>query len=184
MKSRRSFIAYLAILFAAGVTLASAQQTTEIANLSTHNSPTADWTRTTATFKNWHGKLYVVTLDHPGHRTTCKLQSIDTTGLTCAASGLHSAHTFAADNIATLITPSYHETFWGYLLIGAVIGAGILTGGAFLAAVSTAGAVVVCVFGSLFLLSWPVGLIGADTKDTPESILYQRPNTPLTIHPH
>jgi hypothetical protein len=182
MQSRLTLIAYLATLFTLGAALASAQQapaSSQTAAIPLHGDAAHDWPQTVAPFKSSHGKLYVVTLDHPHHHYTCNLQAIDDAGLTCAAAGLHPARTFARATIAALISPGHHDSVWSYLLIGAVIGAGILTAGAFLAAASTAAAISLYVLGSVFLMIWPIGLMG--DNDGADQLLYQRPNTPLTV---
>jgi hypothetical protein len=161
--------------------IVEAQSSTDTAAIPFNGSPTADWTSTIQTVRGWHSKLYVVTVDRPGHRYNCNVQSIDASGITCAPSGLHDARTFAQDKIAALIKPGFHEKIWPAVFGCLAVGDGMIVAGYFLASIVFPPAIALYVVGSLVVLASGAIAIGSGNSDTPDSVFYQRPNSPLTV---
>jgi hypothetical protein len=119
-------------------------------------------------------KVNVVTLTRPGVRQKCKVIDLTEDTLTCASSHHRAPTAYKSEDIAALIDPPNHADRNAQLAIAAV-------DAVFLAAsffVPLAPSIILrVVTGILF-----EGLAWVDEDDrNNESLLYQRPNTPLTI---
>lgn len=121
-------------------------------------------------------KLYVITLDAPNRRHTCRVQSFAVDKLVCKHA-IGSPHAYELNQIAALIIPGDDVSTRRILLgLTAGIGAGIW-GTVVLAATCPACAIATGI--AAFILFAAVGAIGM-TDDVPDRLLYLAPGQQLS----
>jgi hypothetical protein len=124
-------------------------------------------------------EVVVVTISRPGVRQKCKFPDLTADTLTCAASHHHSPTTYTREDIAALIHPRSHEER-NIMLIPAVLMGALIASSFF---VPLGWAITLRVFAFLSFCTFGAMGIGATGDDhNHDIVLYQRPNTPLTIH--
>ena len=123
-------------------------------------------------------EVVVVTLTRPGVRQKCEFPDLTADTLTCAASHRHPPTTFKREDVAALIHPRSHEER-NIMLIPIALMAASLVASFF---VPLAWSITLRVFTGLCFGVFGAMGIGATGSDRNSDILlYQRPNTPLTI---
>jgi len=139
----------------------------------------ADWPAATRYASQGH-KLAIVTIAKPGIRQSCNVGEITEDSIVCRAVH-HKKITYQRDEIASIIDPPSHSER-NIMLIPIVLLAASLAGSFF---VPLAWSITLRIVAGLSLCVFGADGIGAAGTDHNNDILiYQRPNTPLTIHLH
>jgi hypothetical protein len=114
----------------------------------------------------------------PGVRQRCSLHEIDEDSLVCLDRNLKQI-VYHQDEIAAIVDPRYHGDR-NATIIGFGVLAALLAGSFF---VPLGWSITLRFFAgyTLFALPW---LVDEGTDRDHDRVLYQRPNTPLTIHLH
>jgi hypothetical protein len=122
--------------------------------------------------------LQVITVARPGVRQRCSLREIDEDSLVCLDRNLNHI-VYHQDEIATVIDPRYHGDRQA-TIIGFGIFAALLAGSFF---VPLGWSITLRFFAgyTLFALPW---LVDEGIDHAHDTLLYQRPNTTLTVHLH
>ena len=121
--------------------------------------------------------IEVLTLQQPGLLHKCHVRSVTADTLTCRRNLSHKTVTYQRDDIAALIDPPNH-TDRNAMLIPLALTAASLAGSFF---VPLGWAITLRIFSGLFLLADGAMGIGAVGDHDNDKLLYQRPNTPLTV---
>jgi hypothetical protein len=172
----RSLLALSLIYCTTATALAQSSPTPPPTTAPTAKSVT-DWPSPNR-FPTYSHALQVITLARPGVRQRCDLQVIDTDSITCMDRNWNRIH-YQRDEIAAIVDPRGHGDLLETLLFsGFVIAA--LTGSFF-----------VPLGWSVFLRCVTVVYLGVlSSAASPASgrnhdhLLYQHPNTTLTVHLH
>jgi len=132
----------------------------------------------TASGSSHHRKiLQVVTLSQPGVRHSCHLRSLTDDAITCRPNLSHKTTTYQRDDVAAVIDPPDHSDR-NTMLIPLALTAASLAGSFF---VPLGWAITLRIFSGLFLCADGAMGIGAAGDHDNDVLLYQRPNTPLTV---
>jgi hypothetical protein len=124
----------------------------------------------------------IVTVANPNVRQHCHLRELTTDTITCKAARHHAEAVFNRLDVLAFIAPPSHANLIGFLEVGAIVGA-VLAASFF---VPFGWAITIrVVAGFLFYGGWAgVGDIADHSMSdhNHDILLYQRPNTLLTIH--
>jgi hypothetical protein len=148
----------------------------------------ADWPAPAPSEKLPQSNLDIVTIDQPTIRQRCRVREIQHDTITCHAAHHRPDFVYRREAILALIAPPSHEN-----LIGIATAAGLVA--ATLAAsffVPFAWSLTLRIIaGFLFFAGWAAnGVVQDDLAaigyhdHNNDILLYQRPNTPLTLHLH
>ena len=123
-----------------------------------------------------YGLLEVITVSGPGIRHPCRVHSISTDAITCGIGFARKPVRYQRDNVAALVYAPDHSG--EHLSIGliSVAVAGTVASSIFLPPLAAVAIGVPSIYFSLFSAMF------ADSDHFNEDLLYQRSNTPLTIH--
>lgn len=185
----------LRILLAASLiyctTLAATAQSTEAITAPPPPRPrahksTSDWPDPAPAEKLPYRTLDIVTINEPNVRQHCRVHDVEAQTITCR-NHRHQADTiYHRDDIVALIEPPAHENLISFMEAAGIVGA-TLAASFF---VPLAGSIILRIItGFLFFGAWyatgtaydELAAIGySDHND--DILLYQRPDTTLTIH--
>lgn len=179
----RILVVFVGLLAGTLVVTATAQETglPAPAAVADKQSP-PEWKLLARAYQN--ERLILVTASEPGVRHRCKLESLSGKEIVCKGRlGLKT--TYGDDDVMALIRPGKHTHVLLWFLGIIAIGGGVAIGGYFAASVAIAAAVPLALLALAIVIS--AGLVGlvmamkGEESDRPESIIYQRPGTELTI---
>jgi hypothetical protein len=125
-------------------------------------------------------EVIVVTLARPGIRQRCRVPELTLDTLTCESPHHRASTIYQREDIAALIAPPSHQER-NIMLIPVALMAVSLVGSFF---VPLAWSITLRVFSGVCLSVFGAMGIGATGSDHNEILLYQRPNTPLTVKLH
>lgn len=162
-------------LVAATVALAQSPASPEVFSIPVGNTANNTW-QVAQSDGSSRGKLFVVTLDQPHRRQTCRVQSFTPDKLVCSRA-FGASRTYLPEQVLALILPGDGATKLGLVLgFNAGLGAAIW-GTVVLAAVCPACAVATGIV-ALFLFGAAGAVLIGD--DQPERLLYLAPGQQLT----
>jgi hypothetical protein len=172
-KIRRIFTLFALALVCATAGLAQSPASSEILTIpiSTHSSWQAAQLESPA-----KGKLFVVTLDQPNRRQTCRIQSFSADKLVCSRA-VGAPRTYLPQQVVALILPG-DGALKLRLLVGLNVGSGAAIWGAVVLAAACPACAVATGIAALLLLC-AAGAIGMG-DDQPDRLLYLAPGQKLS----
>jgi len=181
---------FLIILLLYATTLTASAQATDAPTPRRPITPisTAEWPASDPAERLPQSTLDIVTLDQPKLRQHCRVHEIKADAIVCTAKHHRADTTFQREEILAIIEPPAHENLTGCAeaagLVAATIAASFF--------VPFAWSLTLRIVGGFFLFAgWAANGMVYDSKASigyhdhaHDILLYQRPNTPLTIHLH
>ncbi len=184
----RTFL--IALLIYATTLTAFAQQTGTSPTPRRSITPisTAGWPAPAPAEKLPQSTLDIVTIDQPKLRQHCRVHEIKADAITCTAKHHRAETTFQREEILAIIEPPAHENLIGFAeaagLVAAIIAASFFVPFAWSLTLRLVG-------GFFFFVGWAANGAFYDAGASigyhdhgNDILLYQRPDTPLTIHLH
>ena len=130
-----------------------------------------------------YGTVEVITLANPGHRNYCRVHAITPDTIVCGVGAARKPVLYHRDEVAAILDPVNHDAT-SQMLEHSLI-TGCEAGGVIMIVVIAA--VIISPWASLAIAVTAItyaiySAIHPHTTWHAEEVLYQRPNTPLTIH--